>query len=228
MSRGGNRRGVATLLDMVIFESDEYALPGWDMLSAHKDRIWTLKQCKKYITASHIARLWYCDDMDAIRGWVARWEFRMIACAIPQFSLRYTKVIQFTKGDQNLPTCTYSNLSMVYAEVMLGKRVNWFTMTAHSHSDITVDTIDISTDVDWNRGLMLHAITNGLLRQGWAPVVETPRSPQVHTGMEDRAWDHHFTGGGEQYGGWESWDLQGREGGDQYRAWNDHNQGKAA
>jgi hypothetical protein len=37
---------------MVIFESDEYALPGWDMLSSHKDRLWTLKQCKKYITRS--------------------------------------------------------------------------------------------------------------------------------------------------------------------------------
>jgi hypothetical protein len=90
---------------------------------------------------------------------------------------------------------------MVYAEVMLGKRVNWSTMSARNRSDITVDTIDIPTDVDWNGGLMQHAITNGLLRQEWAPVVETPRSLQVHTGMEDRAWDHQFTGGGEQYGG---------------------------
>jgi hypothetical protein len=31
-----------------------------------KDQLWTLKQCKKYITGSHIARLWYCDDMGAI------------------------------------------------------------------------------------------------------------------------------------------------------------------
>jgi hypothetical protein len=37
MSRGTNRRGITAPLDMVIFESDEYALPGWDMLSAHKD-----------------------------------------------------------------------------------------------------------------------------------------------------------------------------------------------
>jgi hypothetical protein len=81
MPSGGNRRGVAGPLNMVIFEGDEYALPGWDMLSLHKDRLWTLKQCKKYITGSHIARLWYCDDMDAIWGWLACWEFRMIACA---------------------------------------------------------------------------------------------------------------------------------------------------
>jgi hypothetical protein len=38
MPRGGNRRGIAAPLDMVIFESDEYALPGWDILSPHKDR----------------------------------------------------------------------------------------------------------------------------------------------------------------------------------------------
>jgi hypothetical protein len=57
MPRGGNRRGVATPLHMVIFESDEYALPVGDMLSPYKDQLWTLKQCKKYITGSHIERL---------------------------------------------------------------------------------------------------------------------------------------------------------------------------
>ena len=46
--------------------------------------------------------------------------------------------------------------------------------------------------------------------------------------MEDRGWDHHFIGGGEEYRGWQSWDPQGREGVDQYKAWNDHNQGRAA
>jgi hypothetical protein len=174
MPRARNRRGVAAPLDMVIFENDEYALLGWDMLSPHKDRLWTLKQYKKYITRSHIARLWYCDDMDAIRGWLACWEFHMTTCAIPEFALRYTGVIRFTKGGQNLPTCTYSNLSMVYAEVMLGKRVNWSTMTAHSRSDIIEDTIDIPTNVNWNEELMHQAIRNGLLMQGWAPVVEAP------------------------------------------------------
>jgi hypothetical protein len=92
--------------------------------------------------------------------------------------------------------------------------VNWSTMTAHSRSHITVDTIDIPTDVDWNGGLIQHAITNKLLRQGWAPAIEPPQSLQVNTGMEDKAWDHHFTGGGQQYGCWESWDPQGRDGGD--------------
>jgi hypothetical protein len=108
MPRGGNCRGVAAPLDMVIFESDENALLGWDMLSPHKDQLWIPKQCKNYITGSHIARLWYCEDMDAIRGWLDRWEFCMTACAIPEFALRYTEVIRFTRGGQNLPTCTYS------------------------------------------------------------------------------------------------------------------------
>jgi hypothetical protein len=139
---------------MVIFEGDEYALPEWHMLSPHKDRLWTLKQYKKYITGSHIARLWYYDDMDAIRGWLVRWEFCMTACAIPLFALQYTEVVQWTKGGQDLPTCTYNNLTMVYAEVMLGKRVNWSTMTAHSRSHIIMEIIDIPSNVEWNRGLM--------------------------------------------------------------------------
>jgi hypothetical protein len=78
----------------------------------------------------------------------------MTACAILEFALRYIEVIWFTRGGQNLPTCTYSNLSMVYAEVMLGKRVTWSTMTAHSRSDIIIETINIPTNVNWNRGLM--------------------------------------------------------------------------
>jgi hypothetical protein len=102
---------------------------------------------------------------------------------------------------------------MVYAEVMLGKRVNWSTMTAHSRSHIIAETIDIPANVNWNGGLMHQAIINGLLRQGWAPATEAPRSPQVHMDMEDRGWDHHSMGGDEQYRGWESWDQQGREGG---------------
>jgi hypothetical protein len=98
----------------------------------------------------------------------------MTACAIPEFVLQYTEVIRWTRGGQNLPTCTYSNLTMVYAEVMLGKRVNWSTMTVHSCSHIITETIDIPTNINWNGGLMHHAITNGLLRQGWAPAAEAP------------------------------------------------------
>ena len=60
---------------------------------------------------------------------------------------------------------------------------------------------------------MEHTITNGLLMQGWATVVEILQNPQVYIGRKDRTWDHHFTGGSQQYGGWDSWDLQGREGG---------------
>jgi hypothetical protein len=152
MPQGGNRRGLAAPLDMESFEGDEYELLGWDMLSPQKDRLWILKQCKKYITGSHITRLWYCVDMDAIRGWLTRWKFRMTTCAIPEFALRYIEVIWWTKGGQDLPTCTYSNLTMVYAEVMLGRRVNWTSMTAHSHSHIITETIDMPSNVDWNGG----------------------------------------------------------------------------
>jgi hypothetical protein len=78
--------------------------------------------------------------MDTIWDWLARWEFGMIACAIPELALRYTEVIRWTRGGQDLPTYTYSNLTMVYAEVMLGKHVNWSTMTTHSCSHIITET----------------------------------------------------------------------------------------
>ena len=103
MPREGNRRGVATPLDMVIFEGDEYTVPRWDLLNPHKDWLWTLKQCNKYITGSHITRLWYCDDMDAIQDWLAHWEFRMTTCAISELALWYTEVIWWTKGTRIFP-----------------------------------------------------------------------------------------------------------------------------
>ena len=93
------------------------------------------------MAGSQIARLWYCDDMDAIRGWLAHWEFCMTTCAIPKFALRYTEVIRWTRGGQDLPTCIHSNLTMIYAEVMLEKHVNWSTMTAHSRSHIIIETL---------------------------------------------------------------------------------------
>ena len=48
---------------------------------------------------------------------------------------------------------------MVYAEVMLGKCVNWTMMTAHSRSHIIRETIDIPSNVDWNGGLPKRLFT---------------------------------------------------------------------
>jgi hypothetical protein len=45
---------------------------------------------------------------------------------------------------------------------------------AHSHSQIIRETIDIPLDVDWNGGLIYHAISNGLLQQGLASPAEVP------------------------------------------------------
>jgi hypothetical protein len=119
----------------------------------------------------------------------------MTACAIPEFGLRYGEVIWWTRGDQSLPTCTYSNLTMVYAKVMLGKRVNWSTMTAHSRSYIARETIDIPTEVNWNGGLMHRAIVNGLFRQGYTLEEAVPRSPCMRTDTQNIGWDHHDMGG---------------------------------
>jgi hypothetical protein len=43
-------------------------------------------------------------------------------------------------------------VTMVYVEMMLGKHVNWATMTTHSRSQILRETIDIPSDIDWNWG----------------------------------------------------------------------------
>lgn len=71
--------------------------------------------------------------------------------------------------DQVLLSCSYSNLTMVYAEVMIGKCVNLTTMTTHSCSQIIRKTIDTPTNVDWDGKLMYYAITKGLLQKPMIP-----------------------------------------------------------
>jgi hypothetical protein len=46
----------------------------------------------------------------------------------------------------------YINLKMVYAEVLLGKRVQQTTMIANYHSHIIKDTIDISKKYQLEQG----------------------------------------------------------------------------
>jgi hypothetical protein len=84
---------------------------------------------------------------------------------------------------------------MVYAEVMLGKCVNWSTMTVHSRSHIIRETIDIPLEVDWNGRLMHHAIMNGLLLQGYTPQEAAPRSPRMRIDTRNSGWDRHNMGG---------------------------------
>jgi hypothetical protein len=78
---------------------------------------------------------------------------------------------------------------MVYTEVMLGKRVDWTMMTTHNHSQINKQTIDIPLDVDWNMGLIYHAITNRLLQKGLAAPAKAPRSPHMDMGAQYTRWD---------------------------------------
>jgi hypothetical protein len=89
---------------------------------------------------------------------------------------------------------------MVYVEVMLGKRVNWNTMMAYSCSH-TRETIDIPSEVDWNGGLMHHAIVNGLLQQGYTLPATTPQSMCMRTNTWNTQWGRHDMGGYDQYKG---------------------------
>jgi hypothetical protein len=97
---------------------------------------------------SHIVRLWYTDDVDAMQRFVDCWEFCIIAYAVPKFALCCKEVMRWTMKEYNLPTCTYSNLAMVYVEVMLGKHINQSLVIAHSRADITKCIIDIPTNIN--------------------------------------------------------------------------------
>jgi hypothetical protein len=97
---------------------------------------------------------------------------------------------------------------MVYAEVMLEKHVNWATMTTHGHSQIIRITINIPTNVIWNRRLIYHAITNRLLQQGMVAPTQVLPSPNMDTSSWYTGWDHHYMGGNNRYPGWDDYHME--------------------
>ena len=87
---------------------------------------WTCTICKKYIKMKHLAKLWP-PSQAAIS--VPRWEGPTESCVSDHFRTRYWEV----HNAAGLPTSkpkimNYSNMAMVWAEIVLHKDVDWTTI----------------------------------------------------------------------------------------------------
>ena len=129
-------QGVAPPIDLAIYnDRTSPALPGWDNLRPEDDCLWSLTMCKKYITMSHLLRHW--PNVETRETWNERWELPLEKCRHEVIADRYIEVydaLHEKKWDElpRTPTMTYSNTAMVYAEVILKKRVDWSTATARN------------------------------------------------------------------------------------------------
>ena len=129
-------QGIAVPIDMGIYnDPTSLALPGWDNLRPEDDCLWTLTMCKKYITMSHLLRMW--PNVETKLTWNDRWEFPLEKCRNDDIAERYIEVYDALhekkwEALQRTPMMTYSNTAMVYAEVILKKRVDWSTATARN------------------------------------------------------------------------------------------------
>ena len=129
-------QGIPQPIDMAIYnDRTSLALPGWDNLRPQVDMLWSLTTCKKYITMSHLLRMW--PNVETKLTWNDRWEFPLDKCRDDIIAARYIEVYDALHDKKwedlaRTPMMTYSNTAMVYAEVVLKKRVDWSTATARN------------------------------------------------------------------------------------------------
>jgi hypothetical protein len=99
------------------------AEPGWDTEPA---RTWSLKICRQYVKMTHLAKIWPRAQM-LVSG--PRWEGPTTTCERNHFRQRYWEVHDFVGLPNSKPTIMkYGLMSMVWAEIVLHKDVDWSTV----------------------------------------------------------------------------------------------------
>src|SRR5579875_2903105 len=98
---------------------------------------WTCTTCKKYVKMYHLMKLWPREQA-MISG--PRWEGPANSCRSEHFKLRYHEVtIQVGVQNSRPGIMLYSNMAMVWAEIVLHKEVDWTTVAGRN-----VDLLDRS------------------------------------------------------------------------------------
>ena len=118
-------KGKSQELDLGVY-LDEFNVgnEGWE---DETERTWTCTMCKKYVSMSHIAKLWPLNE--DLESKVRRWEGSMKSCNSEHFKQRYEEVWAATGLAASKPNImNYSTMAMVWAEIVLQKDVDWRTV----------------------------------------------------------------------------------------------------
>ena len=108
------------------------AEPGWE---DEPKKVWDCTTCKKYVKMSHLAKLWP-RERAAVQ--VRRWEGTMSTCTSQHFVLRYEEITAAANLPVSKPNVmNYSNMAMIWAEIVLHKEVDWRTIYGRN-----VDTLN--------------------------------------------------------------------------------------
>ena len=117
------------------------AEPGWE---EEPKKVWDCTTCRKYVKMTHLCKIW---PRERVELQVRRWEGQMTSCMSEHFKIRYEEIT----GASNLPVSkpnimNYSNMAMIWAEIVLHKEVDWRTLTGRNVAHLTRHQAMIDTN----------------------------------------------------------------------------------
>jgi hypothetical protein len=140
--RSSSSKGRSQELDWdAIEDPDCVAEPGWQVETRTP---WTCTTCKAYVKMKHLAKLW--PRSQAVIS-VPRWEGPTESCTSDHFRQRYFEIHTAAGLPCSKPKMmNYSNMAMVWAEIVLHKDVDWRTVYGRNVSGLNRDLWMIPTN----------------------------------------------------------------------------------
>lgn len=107
------------------------AEPGWE---EEPKKVWDCTTCKKYIHMTHLSKIW---PKERAHIQVRRWEGQQSTCLSKHFIHRYDEVTRNAGSRDSKPNVmNYSNMAMVWAEIVLHKDVDWRTIAGRNVNNL--------------------------------------------------------------------------------------------
>ena len=140
--RSSSSKGQPQELDWdAYYDENCVAEPEWQVDTTTP---WTCTTCKKYIKMKHLAKLW--PPTQAMTS-VPRWEGPTESCTSDHFRQRYFEIHAAAGLPNSKPKMmNYSNMAMVWAEIVLHKDVDWTTVYGKNVSRLNRDLRMIPTN----------------------------------------------------------------------------------
>jgi hypothetical protein len=122
------KRGNRSTLDWGTLNAPEIlANPGW----MEEDDPWTRNTCRRYVDWAHINRHWAHERYEVhVKSGVVNFD----QCQHPAFKKRLIEVALAIWGQRSKKDGTLSLCQMTYAEIFLGKDVDWTTFLSKSRN----------------------------------------------------------------------------------------------
>lgn len=108
---------------------------------------WRMITCKEYVKMKHLMKLIPVHlRTEAAEKQATRGEIRVDNCESDHFKIRYNEIFEAAQIQNSRPhIMLYSNMAMVWAEIVLHKRVDWRTISGLRTDRMNRESMDLDT-----------------------------------------------------------------------------------